>query len=94
MTKNELIRVLENFPPDTKILINGELGWYDLKIESIEYKKVFNIWYSDWNNNGVPYIDYSSEPRDSTYHREPYMGKIQPDYVCKTVGEESVIILG
>ena len=90
MLVGELIDVLNKLPPETKILINGEVGWYDLLNSDTKYMKVFLIWHSDWDNNGTPYESFDNEPKDSVYVR----GNNKPDYVRKTIGEDFILLLG
>ena len=90
MTTSELIELLSKFPPDTRVLIVGELGWGKLLPEEVKYEKAYHIWHSDYNCNKTPYIDFSPRPNDGTYVR----GRGQPDYVTKTIGEEFVLLLG
>lgn len=90
MTVAELIEHMSRLPQDAKVLINEELGWYELTSENVEYRKVFIVWSSDYNNNKTPYTHFSSEPRDSVYVR----GNGKPDYVNKTIGDEYVLLLG
>lgn len=94
LTVKDLITILQQFPQDRKVFINGEAGWYPLRKCHVIGHHVFIIWHSDYNGNGHPYTDYDSEPRDFVYQREPYRNHPRPDYVCKTLGEEDIIILG
>ena len=90
MTVEELIEHMSKLPQNAKVLINEELGWYELTHDDVEYLKVFNIWSSDYNNNKTPYMSFSSEPIDFVYVR----GNDKPDYVRKTIGNEYVLLLG
>lgn len=90
MTIEELIKTLSELPPQTKVLIRGEFGLYDLSKDDIEYRNMFIVWHSDYNNNGVPFTDYSYEPASGVYVR----GNGSPDYIYKTIGEEFVVSLG
>lgn len=94
LTVNDLIMLLQKFPQNTKVFINGEIGWYPLREHHVISLHTYIIWHSDYNGNGLPYVDHDYEPKNFVYPREPYMGHPRPDYVCKTLGEEDIIILG
>ena len=90
MTAEELIKELKKYPKDTKVVINEELGWYELQADSLKYQKVYNIWSSDYNNNKTPYVQFSSKPENFTFPR----GENVPDFIKKTIGSEFIILLG
>lgn len=93
-TVKDLISFLQDLPPETKILINGEITHYDLLEQDALYKRMYLLWHSDYNGNGTPYESWAYEPSDFVYPREPYMEIPRPDYITKTIGEEFVVILG
>lgn len=91
MNVKELIDTLKHFHPDTPIYINGEVGWYPLSSDDVEFLNVFRIWHSDYNlRKDSAYEDLSPVPEDGVYVR----GNGKPDYVRKTIGKESILLVG
>jgi len=91
MIAKELIDALSKLPPDAKVLINDELGWYELDAEKVEAKEGFIIWRDRDGGGRYSYTHWSDCPVDFV---QPDPSGRLPDYVAKTLSKETVILLG
>lgn len=89
MKIKQLKEIIELYPDDLAVVINGDLGDYELSKDDIKCRELFIIWHSDYNNNNIPYISLSYEPQQGEY-------KYPNGNICKWYTKEKIncLILG
>jgi len=88
MTAKELIDILSKYPPNTTILLNGDMNMYSLDEEEVEFRVVYLIQNSGFNAT-KPYQHWNNAPKDKSWTHKN--GLVE---TSSTISKEMAILLG
>lgn len=88
MLASELIEKLKQIPGDTEVFLSGDMGLSRTNIDDANYVEAYDVWVSEYDNNGIPYTYTEIEPVDFTLVRRG-----RPDYVAKTLRKRMIFLL-